>query len=209
MTGNVAVVKKQKGSYEAGKQRVADILEAAKRILIDGGVSQFTLRRVAEQAGLQLRHLQYYFKTKDKLLDALIKTVCDDYIESSQALVAEEGCNPEEKFKKNIDFLLKDNKDPNSNTLFFELWAMACHDDHVNQTMDELYIVYRKYIAVLISELHPKIAKRELDCRALQIVILIEGATLFIGKNKAPHWAKSGIENGLKQTILEIALAPA
>lgn len=205
---NIEVRVNKKGSYEAGKKRISDILNAAQSVLISGGYAQLTLRRVAGEAGLQLRHLQYYFKTKDQLLAALIKHVCDSYIQKSRLLIEQSEASPKEQFLKCIDYLIEDNKDVGSNTLFFEFWAMACHDEFVNQQLDELYIAYREFIASLIAEWRPGLSDQSVNRRALQIVILLEGATLFIGRNKPKHRVSDGIEHELRKNIIRIAEAP-
>lgn len=196
------------GKYNAGKKRIVQILTATKTVLINGGYAQLTMRRVAEEAGLHLRHLQYYFKTKDQLMDALIKNVCDSYIENSKSIVEKGPFSPEERFFKCIDYLIEDNKDTASNTLFFEFWAMACHDEYINKLIDQLYIAYREYIASFISAMRPKLSKRSSNRRAQQIVILLEGMTLFIGKDKPKHSQTRGIENDIRKTIVQIALSP-
>lgn len=206
MNNEVKVAKK--GNYEAGRKRVTDILNAAKFVLTSGGYAQLTLRKVAAEAGLQLRHLQYYFKTKDQLMAALIKNVCDSYIENCVSMVEQGPSSPEEQFLTCIDYLIEDNKDAGSNTLFFEFWAMACHDEYINQLVDELYIAYRRHIASLITKMHPELSDRAVNRRALQIVVLLEGATLFIGRNKPRHPMLNGIEKDLKENIIRIAGAP-
>ena len=82
------------GRYDSGRRRVTVILKAAKKTLVNGGYSQLTLRRVESEAGLPLRHLQYYYPTKQTLLRALCQTICADYIAKCDALSAREHVTP-------------------------------------------------------------------------------------------------------------------
>lgn len=193
------------GRSAAGRQRVARILAASKVVLVDGGYAQFTVRRVATEAGLPLRHLQYYFRSKSDLLRALIEHICDEYIAQCDRLLAAERDDARERFNACIDYLIEDNRDPVSNTIFFELWALACHDAQANELVDQLYTYYRAYIARLIRELRPDLTNEAVARRALQIVAFLEGLTLFIGRNKPPHAATRGLADDVRANILRIA----
>jgi AcrR family transcriptional regulator len=198
-------VSNKKNRYEAGVQRTAAILTAAKQVLVDGGYSQLTLRRVAASAGIPLRHLQYYFRTKDDLLRALCEAICDDYIARCDALSARAHSSPRARFMACVNFLISDNRDSFSNALFFELWALACHDPHTNRLLDRLYSHYRSYVAKLIADMRPRTAAHIVESRAVQIVAFIEGLTLFIGRNKPQHAAMRGVVKDAAQNVLRLA----
>jgi AcrR family transcriptional regulator len=193
------------GRYDAGRRRVAAILAAAQTTLVDGGYPQLTLRRVANEAGLPLRHLQYYYPTKEELLRALCETICADYIARCDALSDREHSSPKARFIACVDFLIEDNRDPVSNTLFFELWALACHDRHANRLLATLYAHYRAYISRLIRNMRPSMASDLVELRAVQIVALIEGLTLFIGRNKPRLAAARGVAKDARANILRMA----
>jgi AcrR family transcriptional regulator len=193
--------------YGVGQQRVAAILAAAKQVLVNGGYSDLTLRRVAAAAGLPLRHLQYYYPTKDDLLRALCENICNDYIARCDALSSREHPSAKGRFQTCIDFLIDDNRDPVSNTIFFELWALACHDDYANRLLDRLYRHYRAYVGRLISNMRPALPARDVESRAVQIVALIEGLTLFIGRNKPRHAALREVVKDASASILKVAIA--
>jgi AcrR family transcriptional regulator len=193
------------GRYDAGRRRVAAILAAARTTLVNGGYAQLTLRRVASEAGLPLGHLQYYYPTKEALLRALCETICADYIARCDALSAREHASPRAQFIACIDFLIEDNRDPVSNTLFFELWALACHDQHANGLLATLYAHYRAYISRLIRNMRPAMAPALVELRAVQIVALIEGLTLFIGRNKPRLAAARGIASDARANIMRLA----
>jgi AcrR family transcriptional regulator len=197
----------RKNRYEAGKQRAAAILTAAKQVMVDGGYSQLTLRRVATEAGIPLRHLQYYYRAKHDLLRALCESICEDYIARCDALAARQHSSPKARFAACVDFLIDDNRDAFSNTLFFELWALACHDDYTNRLVDRLYSHYRNYVRDLIAAMRPKASAHAIESRAMQIVAFIEGLTLFIGRNKPQHAALRGIVKDASRSVLKIATA--
>jgi AcrR family transcriptional regulator len=193
--------------YGVGQQRLAAILAAARQVLVDGGYSDLTLRRVAAAAGMPLRHLQYYFPTKNDLLRSLCEDICDAYIARCDALSTREHASPRARFQTCVEFLIDDNRDPVSNTIFFELWALACHDDYANRLLDRLYLHYRGYLSRLIANMRPGLPRREVESRTVQIVALIEGLTLFIGRNKPRHAAFREVVEDASASILKVATA--
>jgi AcrR family transcriptional regulator len=191
--------------YEAGKQQISRILSAARTVLIDGGYAQLTLRRVAREARMSLALLQHYFRAKDDLLRALIEHTNRQYTEQCARVYAEARGNAKAKFLACIDYLIEDNRDSSSNTLYFELWALACHDPHANVMLDELFTYYRNYIAGLIRNMSPRLSKHHVDQRAVQIVALLEGLTLFIDRSKPRHVAMRGLTRDARANMLLLA----
>lgn len=53
------------------------ILDAVERLLGRGGVTAVTMRAVAEEAGVSLRLVQYYGKSKDELLTGALNRLAD------------------------------------------------------------------------------------------------------------------------------------
>ncbi len=58
-------------SAESRKQRKEQVLEAARRVLKEYGVRKLTLEDVAEQTGLAISSLYYYFDNKSDLIRAV------------------------------------------------------------------------------------------------------------------------------------------
>ncbi|QNE21041.1 TetR/AcrR family transcriptional regulator [Kribbella qitaiheensis] len=56
-----------------GEGRREAVLRVARDVLVKEGYDQFVLRRVAAAAEMKLGNLQYYFATRDDLLEAVIR----------------------------------------------------------------------------------------------------------------------------------------
>ena len=54
-----------------GDAKRQQILDTAKRILLDGGPEALVLRDVAERLDITHGNLQYYFRTKQELIVAI------------------------------------------------------------------------------------------------------------------------------------------
>ena len=68
------------------KPKIEHILNCAMSLLKDSGDQGLTMRKVAETANMRLSNVQYYFKTKELLLGALLEGFLLDYAESMQLL---------------------------------------------------------------------------------------------------------------------------
>jgi TetR/AcrR family transcriptional repressor of bet genes len=55
------------------KIRRHDLVEAAYRTFLDHGLSGMTMARIGERAGMSHGIVNYYFKTKDELLSAVVR----------------------------------------------------------------------------------------------------------------------------------------
>jgi len=56
----------------------AELLTAAKQCLVNNGIEKFTLKAVAEQAGVTQGTIYYHFKTKEQILLEIIQSICED-----------------------------------------------------------------------------------------------------------------------------------
>lgn len=74
-----AVVKRglERRTNRMGDATMRNILDTAKRILIEEGVSRFTIGHIAKQAGVTKGTLLYHFHDKDQLLAHLL----DEYVD--------------------------------------------------------------------------------------------------------------------------------
>lgn len=54
-----------------------ELIQYAKQCLVEKGIENFTLRAVAETAGVTQGTIYYHFKTKDQLLIDIVQNICD------------------------------------------------------------------------------------------------------------------------------------
>lgn len=66
-------------------ERREEIMGAVERLLARGGVDAVTMRAVASEAGVSLRLVQYYGRTKDDLLSSTLDRLADRSIERWRA----------------------------------------------------------------------------------------------------------------------------
>jgi AcrR family transcriptional regulator len=54
-----------------------DLIKCAKDCLVDTGIEKFTLRAVAETAGVTQGTIYYHFRTKEQLLIVIVQDICE------------------------------------------------------------------------------------------------------------------------------------
>lgn len=182
--------------YSKGEKRIKIILETAEQLLINSGYHNFSMRKVANKAGVSVGNLQYYFPSKDLLLEALLDHVIQNYLDTFERFIGK--CDPKEQFRKLVKTVIKDLKTKHTTVFFPELWSMANHEKHICKIMDDMYGKYRALVANIIAEINPKLNEQQTKRLSLFITSSLEGHTVFIGYKKP--WTKE------MDNIIELAL---
>jgi len=120
-------------------QKKKHILNCAMVILKESGDQGLSMRKVAEKAEMRLSNLQYYFKTKELLLAALLEGFLLDYAKSMQSHSFLEHENPEEGLKQLVLYILTEIETGECAVVFKELWAIAERNVAVKQAVDTYY----------------------------------------------------------------------
>jgi AcrR family transcriptional regulator len=182
--------------YSKGEKRIELILEAAEHILIDSGYHNFSMRKVATKAGVSVGNLQYYFPSKDNLLESLLDKVIQNYLDTFDKFKGR--YTAKEQFIKIIKSVIKDLKSRHATVFFPELWSMANHEKHISNIMDNMYGKYRTLVAGIIRDINPNLSERQAERLSIFITASLEGHTMFIGYKKA--WSKE------TENIIDISL---
>lgn len=183
-------------TYNKGERRIETILKTAEKLLIDGGYNNFSMRKVAIKSGISLGNLQYYFPSKNKLLEALLDHVIDNYLDIF--LLFRKQYSPKEQLIKILTTVLLDIKAEFTTMFFPELWSMANHDVHVSKVMDDMYGKYREIVTNVIIDINPNLTNCQAKRLSIFITASLEGHTIFVGYKKP--WTKEA-ENMIELSI--------
>ncbi|MET9599282.1 MULTISPECIES: TetR/AcrR family transcriptional regulator [unclassified Streptomyces] len=168
------------GPTSKGRQRRTALLDAAERVLTGSGGSELTLRAVAEEAGVRLGHLQYYFPARSDLLSALLDRILASSLERVTALTALTAADTHGTDREALlDAVLSDHDDPRLVMLFTEVWALAAHDEEAAAAVRAFYDQYVTHVAAFVREHAPGVSEAEAHHRAEVFVMLMEGSALF------------------------------
>jgi len=113
------------------------ILEAARDIILKLGMHALTLRRVAEEAHVDVTTVTYHFGTRSGLLEALVFAV---YAEPVAAFAAEiETCpTPDERARAFFRTLRREFADARGGTVYAAIQAEALRDDRLRTRLAAL-----------------------------------------------------------------------
>jgi AcrR family transcriptional regulator len=172
------------GIYSRGSETVDAILKAALQVLIEEGASAFTLRRIAQQCGLNVGNVSRHFPRKEMLVQILLEEVLSPSEGLIESNIRETGMPPDEALALVIGGSLDQIATKPMAHLFIELWAMANHNEFVAGRVEATYRYVHQLIASFVKQLNPALSPEDVDAVALFINASIEGSTMLAGFGK-------------------------
>jgi len=166
----------------AGNDTAARIVLAARDLLMTEGYAQFSMRNVAARAGLHLANVQYYYKTREDLVEALLDDTGERYRSSYEELRAKAPTDREARFKAVVEFNLKDIATSETRRYFIQLWALLTEiDGRAGHLMNDLYAIDIQQLSDCIADLVPDTDAAEVRRRASILAAMIEGMVVVRG----------------------------
>lgn len=180
--------------------RKEQILTEACALLAREGCGAFTLRAVARASGLTLGALQYHYRTRAALLQALTDFLARAYHDGFAAFRADTRRGPHDLHAL-LDYLAVESTtvDLQVHRLFPQLWAMALVEPPVQQLLDGIYTPYLDFIEEALQA-HGVAAPR---AEALLLLSALEGLTLFVDPGRRWEPEAQGTLAAL-HTLLEV-----
>ncbi len=117
-------VKKGTATRQAGKQTSARLVEAAYEQLQSENFERFSMRNVAERAGVSLPNLQYYFPKREDLAQALSFHMGELYARAYEECLKDAPENPRERFKLVLRYNMQEITKRSTRQYFIQLWAL-------------------------------------------------------------------------------------
>jgi AcrR family transcriptional regulator len=177
-------VKTKRGATvrRAGNDTAARIVLAARELLMTKGYAQFSMRNVAARAGLHLANVQYYFKTREDLVEALVADTGERYRSSYEELRAKGPTDREARFEAVVKFNLEDIATAETRRYFIQLWALLTEiDGRAGHLMNDLYAIDIQQLSDCIADLVPQADAAEVRRRASILAAMIEGMVVVRG----------------------------
>jgi AcrR family transcriptional regulator len=184
-----------------GRHRAEEILRAARAVLIDEGYAALTTRKVAERVGIRQSNVQYYFPTKVALVRALFEDSVAASTRAIAARLAHERASPEARLLGSLEYFLEAHHSLEEQRFQRELWALAAHDAAVAGVMNGLYRRWVELTARNLRQINPALERSRAQRRALLIISLVDGLSLFHGAAGLDHPAVRGIEHDVRTLV--------
>ncbi len=161
-----------------GDRRRTDILAVARALLVDHGYDRFVMRDVATRVGITLGNLQYYFATRDELLEAVIRSE----FARNQAEIAtlSDGPRPAREKLATITRHLIDVWAREGGRVYVVMSLLALHHRRFAALHHEIYAAFYDGLQPVLREIRPAAKPAELRRLAQLITTLIDGALVQI-----------------------------
>jgi AcrR family transcriptional regulator len=160
----------------AGNDTARRIVLAARELLMREGYAQFSMRNVAARTGLHLANVQYYYRTREDLVRALLEDTGERYRATYEELRAKAPVDRVARFRAIVEFNLKDIATAETRRYFIQLWALLTEiDGRAGHFMDDLYAIDIQQLSGCIAELVPDTEPAEARRRASLLAAMIEG----------------------------------
>lgn len=186
-----------------GRERVEQILDAATEFLIEEGHGQFTMSQLAKRLNIRISNLQYYFPSREQLIQKLLQRFLDVSLDEMSAF-STANTPPRKRLLASVDYILKDQEQESSCKIFWELWALSVRDEKIGEAMASFYENYCNIVYDMLFALNPQVPSRKLRRISVLVVSMIEGLSLMRGFGKQRHSHLQGIEKELRETILKL-----
>ena len=181
------------------------ILDMARDVLATEGLDRFALRDIAKRAGMRLGNLQYYFPTRDDLLEAVIQGEFEHNLQSMRAL-GEQAEGLEDYIQRLSQLLIKEYTGVGGN-IWPVLNLLHLHNRRFRCQSAE---IYRQHFDIIVSAMR-KFGVEDKSGRLLEkarlITAVIDGASLQA--HAGPHSNASRSWKSLCRKTGEMAVAIA
>jgi len=194
-------------SRRAGNDTAARIVLAARELLMTQGYAQFSMRNVAARAGLHLANVQYYYKTREALVKALLDDTGERYRSSYEELRAKGPTDREARFRAVVEFNLEDIATSETRRYFIQLWALLTEiDGRAGHLMNDLYAIDIQQLSDCIADLVPDTDAAEVRRRASILAAMIEGMVVVRGAHSRNPAELKKLMARAQGTAMQIAL---
>jgi AcrR family transcriptional regulator len=191
----------------ATNDTAARIVLAARELLMNEGYAQFSMRNVAARTGVHLANVQYYFKTREDLVRALLDDTGARYRASYDEMRAKSPTDRVARFQQVVDFHLKDIATWETRRYFIQLWALLTEiDGHSGSLMNDLYAIDIQQLSECITDLAPDTDAAEVRRRASVMAAMIEGMVVVRGAHTRSAAEMKRLMSRAQAVAMQIAL---
>ena len=169
------------------------IVRMARKLLLETGSMDFSLRAVALRAGISVSNLQYYFPTRVAVLRAVMEPEIKVYLDELKRVIGD-GVTPHDVFDKIIKQTLQDMIDAKYVALWRDFLSFASTDPECARLFDEWYETLTDELARVIRGMSPKYdVAGSLHVAAL-LISMGDGLALQLGTGRTRRAALKGLE---------------
>ncbi len=169
-----------------GAKRREEILLLARDVLISSGFSQFSMRDIASRADMKLGNLQYYFPSREELLEAVVRAEFDANLAAVQ-MIGDASGDGAEALTDAARYLVRQWLNEGA-CIYAVMSFLAMHEERFRNLHREIYEQFYAALDPLLMRTKPTMKKAERLRKVRLVTSLMDGALLqsrdqFSGKN--------------------------
>jgi AcrR family transcriptional regulator len=163
-----------------GERRRLEVLSLARRQVLESGLERLTLRSLAEALGMTLGNLQYYFPSRDDLLEAILRSEAATDLEAFRSVVAsgsDGSADPAEDLRTAV-VALAGRWYALNGSVYLPIAVRAIHDARFVDVIREIWESFYAELTPLVRRLDLTASPTEARSRAMLIVMLLDGSSI-------------------------------
>ncbi|MCR6633746.1 TetR/AcrR family transcriptional regulator [Devosia sp.] len=165
-------------------QRRRDIIEVAKRLILQGGFEAATMRSLATEAGFANGALKHYFPGKESIIAATFQSVLAEI--DPRQLLDEEAPPPDRDpvayLREAIDtWLPSEEREINAGRVLLVLWEHAASNGELAELYRQFFANWGELITRMLRDARgdlPALSQADLTRYALEIRSVVIGANV-------------------------------
>jgi len=176
---------------DTSELRRNQILDAATQVFVRQGFQHARMDDIVEESGLSKGTLYWYFKSKEDIINAILRRLFTGELENLESLLEAEGTASERLIQLTNDRVNGLKQMSSLVPIIFEFYAVAVHQQWVQQFIGEYFMHFRSLLEHLIQQGIDRGEFRQVDTAktAISFASLYEGLTLhWLMDPQAVHW---------------------
>ena len=167
---------------DSSEIRRNQILDAATKVFVRLGFQHARMDDIVEESGLSKGTLYWYFKSKEDIINAILRRLFAGALESLESLLEAEGTVSERLVQLTSDRVTGMKRMSSLVPIIFEFYAVAVHQQWVQQFIGEYLKHFRGLLEELIQQGIDRGEFRPINATeaAISLASLYEGLTI--------HW---------------------
>ena len=154
------------------------IVAVATEVLANDGLDQFVMRHIADLADMKLGNLQYYFPTRDDLLEAVVRS---EFVQDLAAIDAVEDSDPRVRLSGIVD-ALSNRWFVRNGSVYLPIAVLALHDQRFERIISEIYADFYTLMSDIVRAVDPDANEATAHQRGFLMTSLLDGASLQPGR---------------------------
>lgn len=193
---------------EQVQQRRAELLAAARQVVLERGLSNTRVADVAEATNVSGGLIHYHFATKDILLTEMLRTEAEADIAKARRMAGGPG-TATERLDRVIREFVPSARNDQSWILWIDAWGSALRDESLRQISEVLDEAWREMLETVITD---GVESGEFRCDdptavADRLSALLDGMGLRLTLQRPGMNRKQMIEHARRSAEMELGLA--